>query len=135
MSTVKFLKKHEERCTGCGTCMRTCSTTFFKTDDPGRSCISINPSQQGFAISVCDQRCRLCIAECPVQAITVSAQGTVLVNRKICVGCLACVAVCPIGAMKHQPPDAGPFKCIACGACARKCPENAIEIAVEEAQE
>jgi len=132
MPPSKHLKPYPERCTGCGTCMTTCSTTFFGKDDPERSCIRISGKDGDRHITVCDQECRLCEAECPVRAITVSAQGVVMINRKICVGCLACVAVCPIGAMMHVAGDANPFKCVACGACARKCPAMAIEIVTEE---
>jgi ferredoxin len=112
--------------------MTACSTLFFKVDDPSRSCISITPGGGGHEIVVCDQTCRLCVAECPVKALSVSAQGVVILDRKLCVGCRACVAVCPIGAMRHVPGLPNPFKCIACGACARKCPTGAIGIVVEE---
>ena len=130
--SVKRLASDSSKCIGCGACMTVCSTLFFKVDDPARSCISVIPSDSGSKITVCDQTCRLCVAECPVQALTVSSQGVVMLDRKLCVGCLACVAVCPIAAMRHYPGSANPFKCIACGACARKCPTGAIGIAVEE---
>lgn len=132
MPPAKRLKPYPEICTGCGTCMTTCSTTFFKQDSAERSSIRITGKDPDWHITVCDQTCRLCEAECPVRAISVSAQGVVMINRKKCVGCLACVAACPIGAMMHLPGDANPFKCVACGACARKCPVKAIEIVTEE---
>lgn len=132
MPSVKRLGRDNARCTGCGACMTACSSLFFKTDDPARSCIAISAADGGHEIVVCDQTCRLCVAECPVKALSVSAQGVVLLDRRLCVGCLACVAVCPIGAMRHVPGLPNPFKCIACGACARKCPTGAIGIVVEE---
>ena len=130
--SVKRLASDTSKCIGCGACMTACSTLFFKVDDPSRACISVTPAEDGSKISVCDQTCRLCVAECPMKALSVSAQGVVLLDRKLCIGCLACVAVCPIGAMKHAPGLTTPFKCIACGACARKCPTGAIAISVEE---
>lgn len=130
--SVKRLACDSSKCIGCGACMTACSTTFFKVDDPALSCISVTPSDVGHKITVCDQACRLCVAECPMKALSVSSKGVVLLDRRLCIGCLACVAACPIGAMKHAPGHPAPFKCIACGACARKCPTGAIGIAVEE---
>ncbi len=129
---VKRLKTYPEKCTGCGACMTVCSTTFFKVDSPQRSAIRITAEGDGWKMTVCDQKCRLCVAECPVVALTVSKQGVPLLSKKTCVGCLACVAVCPIGAMMHDDGLENPFKCIACGACAKKCPAGALEIVTEE---
>lgn len=130
---MKYLKTYPEKCTGCGTCMRICSTTFFKEDNPRRSAIRVEPDGENrWKITVCNQKCRLCVSECPVVAITVSKLGVPLISRKICVGCLACVAVCPIGAMMTDDGLENPFKCVACGACARQCPEHALEIVTEE---
>jgi len=128
----KRLSCDNSKCIACGACMTACSTLFFKVDDPKRSCIRIEQNGPEIDMSVCNQTCRLCVAECPVKALTVSPQGVVMLDRKLCVGCLACVAVCPTGAMRHYPGLANPFKCIACGACARKCPTGAIGIVVEE---
>ena len=55
-----------------------------------------------------------------------------MLNAKLCIGCLACVAICPTGAMKHYQGALSPFKCIACGTCVEKCPENALMIVEEE---
>jgi Fe-S-cluster-containing hydrogenase component 2 len=67
-----------------------------------------------------------------VQAISISKAGVVVVDKKKCVGCLACVAICPIGAMRYYPGQSTVFKCIACGACAKECPTGALEIATKE---
>jgi ferredoxin len=55
-----------------------------------------------------------------------------MINKSLCVGCLACVAVCPIEAMRFFPGESTPFKCIACGACVKTCPKEALEIAEKE---
>ncbi|MBP7262960.1 MAG: 4Fe-4S binding protein [Spirochaetia bacterium] len=130
---MKYLKLHEDRCVGCGNCVATCSRTYFKKEDPAHARIQVFPAGSGkFHLVACDQECRKCVAECPVQAITVTAQGVVMINKNLCVGCLACVAVCPTGAMRYYPGEPVPFKCIACGECVKTCPANALEIAEKE---
>ena len=128
---MKYLKTYPDKCVGCGVCMDVCSETFFKVKDHSRSAIRIAEKAGNMMITVCNQKCRLCVDECPVQALTVSASGVVLLNKNKCVGCLACVSVCPIDAMMWMEGDTNPFKCIACGKCATACPAGALEI-VEE---
>jgi ferredoxin len=112
--------------------MTVCSTLFFKTDDRTRSSIQVDEVNGAWHITVCDQQCRLCVAECAAKALSISRQGVVTLDKKACVGCLACVAVCPINAMRFVPGLLTPFKCNACGACVKKCPNGAIEIVVED---
>jgi len=132
-TVIKYLKLHDEKCVGCMTCQATCSRLYFKEDDPAKSRIQVFQMGLGkFHLVACDQECRKCVIECPTQAITVNAQGVVMINKGLCVGCLACVAVCPIGAMRYFPGDPAPFKCIACGACVKTCPADALEVAEKE---
>ena len=82
--------------------------------------------------------CGLCIDMCPVLAIRRLGNGTVVLDKKKCVGCQACVGFCPRGVMRKAPGVITPFKCIACGACVRACPEKAlelVEIDIEEVEE
>ncbi|MBN2364249.1 4Fe-4S binding protein [candidate division WOR-3 bacterium] len=130
---MKYLKTHPDKCIGCMVCMDVCSETFFGEKDHRKSSIKITPKkEEGFEITVCNQKCRLCVDECPVKALSITSQGVVILNKKLCVGCLACVAVCPINAMMWLEGLENPFKCVACGKCAEKCPSGAIEIAEEE---
>jgi carbon-monoxide dehydrogenase iron sulfur subunit len=129
-TVIKYLNLNDDKCVGCLNCTATCSRLYFKDDDPAKSRIKVFPTGFGrYHIVACDQECRKCVAECPTQAITVNAQGTVIINKNMCVGCLACVAACPIGAMFYYPAESTPFKCIACGACVKTCPADALEIA------
>lgn len=53
----------------------------------------------------------------------------VVVDKDVCVGCGACVGVCPVGAIELT--DEGfafsdPEVCIDCGACVGTCPMEAI---------
>lgn len=54
-----------------------------------------------------------------------------VVNQDICIGCGACVGVCPVQAIEmndegHAQVD--PDVCISCGACVGVCPVGAITL-------
>jgi Fe-S-cluster-containing hydrogenase component 2 len=51
------------------------------------------------------------------------------VNEEKCVGCEACVDVCPIGAIEIEDSKALISNdCIECGVCASVCPQEAISL-------
>ena len=128
MATVKIIVFHPEKCKGHGDCMKACSKVHHKNDKGGEwSAIRIEKSSSGFAMTNCNM-CGLCIDLCPVQAIKRLNSGTVVLDKKKCVGCQACVGFCPRGVMRKAPDVIMPFKCIACGACVRACPEGALEL-------
>jgi len=130
---IKYLAAKDEKCVGCLTCAAVCSKLYFKEDNPAKSSIQVHEVSNGaYHLLVCDQECAACVRECPTMAITRAKSGAIVIDRKKCVGCLACVAVCPIGAMRWYPGGSTPFKCIACGACARACPKSALEIVTKE---
>jgi Fe-S-cluster-containing dehydrogenase component len=127
---IKYLKTDDSRCVGCMNCTATCSKKYFKQDNPALSCIAVHGLGKGaFHLVACDQECRICVVECPTKAISVARAGIVVINKGLCVGCLACVAVCPIEAMMWYPGGNSPFKCIACGDCVETCPKEALAIA------
>ena len=130
---IRYLKTDDKKCVGCMTCTAVCSRLYFKDENPAKSAIAVLEAGFGsFHLVVCDQECRACVRECPVQAVRANRNGVVVIDRKLCVGCLACVAVCPTGAMRWYPGQSAPFKCVACGACAKRCPKAALETATKE---
>jgi Fe-S-cluster-containing hydrogenase component 2 len=127
-STVKILIFHPGKCKGCLDCEKACSLVHFKTKEGGsKSAIHIIKTADGYTMHVCDQR-GLCLDMCPVAALTRRKNGVVWLDKDICVGCQACVAFCPIGAMRKSDARIEPFKCISCGSCVRACPEEALEL-------
>lgn len=75
----------------------------------------------------CPLRCKWCH-----NPETQSAAPQIFYTAKRCIGCGACVAVCPTGA--HQIDETGDTghrfdaaRCMGCGACAAACPTLAIE--------
>lgn len=130
---IQYLRLDDSACVGCSCCVAACSKAYAKEDNPAKARIQILEQPGGrFHIVACDQECRRCVAECPTEALSVNPRGIVTLNAKLCVGCLACVAVCPIGAMRYYPGESKPFKCVACGICVKSCPSGAIEIAQKE---
>jgi Fe-S-cluster-containing hydrogenase component 2 len=126
--TVKILKFHPEKCEGGLGCEKACSQVHFKSDEGGeKSALRIIKDGNSYKILVCDHR-GLCIDMCPVGAITRKKNGAVWLDKNTCIGCQACVAFCPINAMRKSKTRIEPFKCISCGACVRACPNDALEL-------
>ncbi len=53
----------------------------------------------------------------------------VTVDKDVCIGCGACVGVCPTGAMElddEGKANCDPDVCCDCGACVGTCPMSAI---------
>ena len=127
--TVKIIKFDPSKCDECHACEVACSKVHFK-DDKGRehSAIRIIRSDMGkLEMSNCNH-CGLCMDMCPVLAIARNRNGTVILNKKSCVGCQSCVSFCKQGVMRKAEGEIVPFKCISCGACVRACPEGALEL-------
>lgn len=123
---LKIVRFFPEKCQGCMDCEKACSKVHFKVESGGdRSAIRVAQKGDTYEATVCNQ-CGLCIDLCPVQAIERKKTGTVVVDRKVCIGCQACVGFCPRGVMRKAEGIMEPFKCIACGACTRACPTGAL---------
>jgi anaerobic dimethyl sulfoxide reductase subunit B (iron-sulfur subunit) len=55
-----------------------------------------------------------CVAACPVGAMHVAEDGTVLPDPDTCIGCQACVSACPYGAPQYFEDKGITSKCDAC---------------------
>lgn len=54
-----------------------------------------------------------------------------IINRDLCIGCAACVGVCPLGALELDEEGKSVCNedvCISCGACVDTCPVEAISL-------
>ena len=129
---MKILKTYDEKCIGCNTCVTACAQLYFKEDSPEKSCIEVFPQGgDNFRLSVCNQ-CGTCVESCPAEALSISKQGVVMINKKACSACYVCVDACPTNNMRTHPEVTLPFKCISCGVCVRECPAEALEIVKED---
>ncbi|HSW36588.1 MAG TPA: 4Fe-4S dicluster domain-containing protein [Candidatus Limnocylindrales bacterium] len=124
---MKIVGKNEIKCTLCGNCETICSIYYFKGDNWEKSSIRVEEisADPGVDIRVCNQ-CGKCVDVCPALALSRNKKGTVILNKKGCIGCFNCVGICPAGAMFWQENLVEPFKCIACSRCTKECPTEAI---------
>jgi formate dehydrogenase iron-sulfur subunit len=76
-----------------------------------------------------------CLSICPAQAIYHTPLGTVRIDQEKCVGCGACVGVCPFGVPRVDPNTKKSRKCTMCyerltndkkPACVTACPTGAL---------
>jgi Fe-S-cluster-containing dehydrogenase component len=76
-----------------------------------------------------------CQKACPAEAISRNAQGLVLINNDLCIGCKECVDACPFGAMQFEEDKGLAVKCDLCverlagnkrPACSLVCPTRTI---------
>jgi len=125
---VRILTKNEDLCTACHNCEFSCSNLYFKEKNVSKASIRIRLNEHGISsINSCTQ-CGEFADVCPVQAIYRDKSGIFRIKKKICVGCLMCVARCKENAMFQQNSMIEPFKCVSCGICTQNCPTQAITI-------
>jgi len=131
---------NEKWCLGCHLCEYNCAFAESGLSDmvkalKGRAIRPrIRVEERGnvhYAVSCRHCGDPVCVKGCLTGALAVK-DGAVTVDRKRCVGCLTCVALCPYGAI--SPSEDGPMqKCELCletaagtPACAAGCPNGAI---------
>jgi protein NrfC len=141
-------------CSGCQSCMLTCSLVHDGEASASRSRIQVarnvfNPYPQDIQIFVCRQCPEpLCVKNCPTGACHVSTEnGNVrMIDAAKCIGCKACINACPhiphrtifnVAAKKSTKCDlcanapffskkGGPF---GDQACVAGCPAGALKLA------
>jgi carbon-monoxide dehydrogenase iron sulfur subunit len=121
-----ILAKNADLCTACHLCEDACSNLYFKEKNESKACLRIIEQADSSKRMITCTQCGKCMDVCPVKAIKRDKRGIVRIDKKICVGCLMCIAVCPEDAMFQHNDHVEPFKCVACGICTKQCPTNAI---------
>lgn len=149
-----YLLVNIDRCWGCKSCMVACKKGHSILPG-GLSFISVfrieNKKEDGSVacdfVPVLCQHCTdaFCIKKCPKKAIKKRDDGTVMIDRSLCIGCGACSIVCPYGAisMEKNGDDEKkyPYKCDLCisrrekGAqtyCEQHCPGGVFKSFTED---
>ena len=130
------------RCIGCHACSTACKSenqvpvgvhrTYVKYVDVGR----FPQARRAFQVTRCNQCADPpCVEACPTAAMYQRPDGIVDFDKRVCIGCKACIAACPYDAIFINPEDHSAEKCNFCAqrldvglepACVVVCPTEAI---------
>ncbi len=125
-----------DRCTGCRICEIACSMRLGGAANPQKSMVRIVKLEGEADVTSIPVKCVQCEkppceAICPTSAISSSpATGARLIAREKCIGCSACVYVCPFGAAVVDRSMGAAVICDLCDGdplCVRMCPFGALE--------
>ena len=88
---------------------------------------------------ITDKDC--CVTVCPTGAMYKAEDGTVIHDDDMCIGCKACMNICPYGVPKYDEVKKITRKCDACAslrakgenpACVDACPSRALDFGERE---
>jgi Fe-S-cluster-containing dehydrogenase component len=131
-------------CIGCHACSTACKSenqvpvgvqrTYVKYVDVGR----FPQARRAFQVTRCNQCAEPpCVFACPTAAMHQRPDGIVDFDKRVCIGCKACIAACPYDAIFINPEDSSAEKCNFCAhrldvglepACVVVCPTEAIVV-------
>jgi Fe-S-cluster-containing dehydrogenase component/formate-dependent nitrite reductase membrane component NrfD len=134
----------QTRCIGCHACSTACKSenqvpigvhrTYVKYVDVGR----FPQARRAFQVTRCNQCAEPpCVFSCPTAAMHQRPDGIVDFDKRVCIGCKACIAACPYDAIFINPDDNSAEKCNFCAqrldvglepACVIVCPTEAIVV-------
>jgi len=125
---VKRLHVERDQCTGCESCVLTCSFEHEERFGLHLSRIRVRRDEENadFAPMVCIQ-CdeHPCVTVCPVDALSIDpGTGAIAVSVETCTGCKACQGACPYGGVHFAEGITFPFICDLCGGdpqCVQVC--------------
>jgi Fe-S-cluster-containing dehydrogenase component len=132
----------QTRCIGCHACTTACKSenlvplgvtrTYVKHVDVGE----FPEARRAHQVTRCNQCAHApCVTACPTAAMFKRPDGIVDFDKRICIGCKACMAACPYDAIFINPEDHSAEKCNFCAhrvdsglepACVVVCPVEAI---------
>lgn len=106
-----------ERCDGCKSCVMVCAIGHFGKADESFSRIRIeefaeSPHHVPVLCMACDEA--PCIDVCPMNARVRSAGGWVETDPDRCIGCRACLYICPVAAPSIHPETGKSMSCDRC---------------------
>jgi anaerobic dimethyl sulfoxide reductase subunit B (iron-sulfur subunit) len=132
------------RCVGCGGCVLACRLeNGWAGDTPWRHVIALNAARRAagptYFLSVACHHCErpACVRACPSGAYEQRADGRVVHQAHLCVGCRYCEMACPFGAPRYDAARGVMTKCDCCEAraahgngpaCVAACPTEALQV-------
>ena len=133
----KFVAADLEKCTGCGVCELVCALKREKVYNPQRSRIKVLRLNQILNMPVACRLCENppCVAACPLDCLTQSESGVIIVDEDKCDGCGWCIKACPYGAVVFNPEKETAMICDLCDGdpqCVEWCPEEALDLVTQK---
>ena len=128
------IKVDRHVCSGCLSCMTTCSmiNEGYASLAAARVRVNLSPFEGTHRIIVCQQCVKAaCVTACSEQAISRDPDGFLVVDYGRCTGCQACIEACPFEAMFWNPISEQAIKCELCHGepgCVVACPTGALTI-------
>jgi Fe-S-cluster-containing dehydrogenase component len=130
-----------KKCVGCAACVIACKTENGVPLGHFRDWVEeeLTGEYPRLFMEIRSQRCNqcsepACVGVCPTGASFVSEGGIVLVDKRMCIGCKACMAACPYDA-RYIHPEGYVDKCTFCThrvkksllpACVGTCPTSSL---------
>jgi Fe-S-cluster-containing hydrogenase component 2 len=111
------LKIDPEKCTACHRCTLACAMKHHGSIDPRLSRIKILEfREQGLNMPVVCMACAdaPCMNVCPMNARKRTANGSVVTDDAVCIGCRACVYICPVASPAENPHTGRTMTCDMC---------------------
>ncbi len=127
------LKVDSKKCNGCRECAVACAMMHDGVADSNFSRIKILQFEnRDFQVPIICMACEnpFCMDVCPMNARVRKSNGTVVTNRENCIGCKACLYVCPAGCPTENPLTGQSMTCDMCEespdgpCCVKACQEH-----------
>ena len=131
---TSFLTIDLHKCTGCRNCELACSAAHTNSFNPRRSRIQILKDEvRNLVVPMVCLQCEdpLCEQACPNSAISYNERGILVVDSKVCIGCMNCITECIYGGIEIDPGTLKAVKCDLCSgdpACMKACEYGAISL-------
>jgi anaerobic carbon-monoxide dehydrogenase iron sulfur subunit len=143
----KIIVVNIDKCLGCHTCALSCAVAHSKSKKLNEAIYEKDKPFPRLNIELIEDKslpiqCRHCedapcISVCPSEAISrASDKSPVILNSDKCIGCHACIIVCPFGVIKKDSDGKSLIKCDLCferleegrePACVESCPTKSIK--------
>lgn len=106
-----------KKCTGCGRCTIACAMKHHNMVNPRLSRVKILQfKSRELNVPIICLACDKvpCLNVCPMNARRRQENGTVVTDTEKCIGCKACVYICPIGSPSANPYTGQTMTCDMC---------------------
>jgi anaerobic carbon-monoxide dehydrogenase iron sulfur subunit len=143
----KIIVVNINTCIGCHTCALSCAVAHSKSKELNKAIYEKDKPYSRLSVEKIEDKtlpiqCRHCedapcIAVCPSKAISrKNEKSPVTLDNAKCIGCHACILICPFGVIKKGPDGKSLIKCDLCierleegknPACVESCPTKSIK--------